>query len=242
VRIVGERGRLAMPEVGIGFFPDVGGSYFLSRLRGGLGLYLGLTGTQLRAADAVYARLADLRLDDAALATLEAELDRLQWTSNPTADIDNLVSKVGAGPALVADLELLQAAIDFHFTKPDVPSIIASLRAERRSQHGGWAQQTLQTMAAKSPLMLCVTTQQLQRARTMDLADCLRMELNMVYHCFEEHDFAEGIRAVVVDKDQRPRWEPESLETVRPERVAAFFTPRWSAQEHPLAKLGTPSW
>jgi len=242
VRIVGERSRLAMPEVGIGFFPDVGGSYFLSRLRGGLGMYLGLTGTQVRAADAVYARLADVRLDEAGLATLEAELDALHWSNNPTADIDGLVSKLKAGPALVADLELLQAPIDFHFSKPDVPSIIASLRTERRSQHAGWAQQTLQALATKSPLMLCVTAQQLHRARTMDLADCLRMELTMVYHCFEEHDFAEGIRAVVVDKDQKPRWEPQSLEEVRPERVAAFFTPRWSPQEHPLAKLGTPSW
>src|ERR1043165_1405074 len=96
-RIASDRTRIAMPEVGIGFFPDVGGSYFLSRLRGALGLYLGLTGMQLRAADSVYARLADLRLDDAALATLEAELDTLQWTNNPTADIDHLVSRVGAG-------------------------------------------------------------------------------------------------------------------------------------------------
>jgi enoyl-CoA hydratase/carnithine racemase len=241
-RIVGERARLAMPEVGIGFFPDVGGSYFLSRLRGGLGLYLGLTGAQLRTADALYARLADLRLDDAGLAALESELDALQWSNNPTADIDGVISKLGAGPALVADLELLQAPIDFHFTKPDVPSIMASLRTERRSQHAAWAQQTLQAMSTKSPLMLCVTTRQLQQARTMDLADCLRMELNMVYHCFEEHDFAEGIRAVVVDKDQKPRWEPQSLEEVTAERVAAFFTPRWSVQQHPLAKLGTPNW
>src|SRR5262249_46387902 len=134
---------------------------------------------------------------------------------------------------------VVQSAIDFHFAKPDVPSIVASLRTERRSQHAAWAQQTLQTMATKSPLMLCVAAQQVQRGRSMDLADCLRMELDMVYHCFDEHDFAEGIRAVVVDKDQKPRWEPATLEEVTPERVAAFFTPRWSAQEHPLAKLGT---
>jgi enoyl-CoA hydratase/carnithine racemase len=242
VRIVGERARLAMPEVGIGFFPDVGGGYFLSRLRGGLGMYLALTGTQLRAADALYARLADLRLEDSGLAALQLELDTLQWTNNPTADIDSVISRLSAGTALVADLELLQAAIDFHFTRPDVPSIIASLRTERRSQHAAWAQKTLETLSAKSPLMLCVTARQLQQARTMDLADCLRMELNMVYHCFEEHDFAEGIRAVVVDKDQKPRWEPSALEEVTAERVAAFFTPRWEAQQHPLAKLGTPSW
>ena len=242
VRIVGERSRLAMPEVGIGFFPDVGASYFLSRLRGGLGLYLGLTGAQLRCADALYARLADVRLDDAGVAALEAQLDKLAWSANPTADVDRLIASLAAGPALVADLELLQAPIDFHFAKPDVPSILASLRTERRSQHAGWAQQTLQAMSSKSPLMLCVTARQIQKARSMDLAECLRMELNMVYHCFEEHDFAEGIRAVVVDKDHKPRWEPASLEEVNSERVEAFFAPRWSAQEHPLAKLGMPSW
>jgi enoyl-CoA hydratase/carnithine racemase len=242
VRVVGHRARLAMPEVGIGFFPDVGASYFLSRLRGGLGVYLGLTGVQLGAADALYAKLADVQLDDAGLIRLEAELDSLQWSSNPTADVDRMIAKLDAGSALVADLELLQTAIDFHFVKPDVPSIIASLRTERRSQHAAWAQQTLQTLSSKSPLMLCVTARQLQQARTLELADCLRMELDMVYHCFDEHDFAEGIRAVIVDKDHQPRWDPRSLEAVTPERVAAFFTSPWSLQDHPLAKLNTPSW
>jgi len=242
VRIAGERTRMAMPEVGIGFFPDVGGSYFLSRLRGSLGLYLGLTGMQLRAPDAVHARLADTRLDDSALQSLDCEFDQLEWSPNPTADVDRMISRLSAGPALVADLELLQAAIDFHFSKPDVPSIIASLRTERRAQHAPWAQQTLQTMASKSPLMLCVTARQLQQARSMELADCLRMELNMVHRCFEEHDFKEGIRAVLIDKDNQPRWQPAQLEDVGSERVAAFFQPRWSAQDHPLAKLGAPAW
>ena len=237
VRIVGDRTRIAMPEVGIGFFPDVAGSYFLSRLRGGLGMYLGLTGGQLRAADAIYARLADVRLDEAGLSSLEDELTRLTWSSNPTADVDRLIGQLAAGPALVADLELLQSAIDFHFSKPDVPSIMTSLRTERRSQHGAWAQQTLKTMESRSPLMLCVTARQLQLGRSMDLADCLRMELNMVYRCSEEHDFREGIRAVIIDKDQ-PRWNPPQLEEVSQERVDAFFTPRWSTAEHPLAKLG----
>jgi enoyl-CoA hydratase/carnithine racemase len=242
VRIVSDRTRVAMPEVGIGFFPDVGGSYFLSRLRGSLGLYLGLTGMQLRAADTVYARLADVRLDDAALQALDAELDRVEWSRNPTADVDRLIGRLSAGPALVADLELLQSAIDFHFSKPDVPSIIASLGTERRSQHAGWAQQTLQTLSSKSPLMLCVTARQLQQARQMELADCLRMELNMVHRCFEENDFKEGIRAVLIDKDNRPQWQPAKLEEVSVERVAAFFQSRWSAADHPLAKLGTPAW
>jgi enoyl-CoA hydratase/carnithine racemase len=242
VRIVGDRSRVAMPEVGIGFFPDVGASYFLSRLRGCLGLYLGLTGVQLRAADTLYARLADANLDDAGLAAFEAQLDALSWSANPTADIDRIINSMAAGPVLVADLELLQAPIDFHFAKPDVPSIMASLRTERRSQHSGWAQQTLQAMSSKSPLMLCVTARQLQKARTLDLADCLRMELNMVYHCFEEHDFTEGIRAVVVDKDHKPQWQPQSIENASAERVEAFFAPRWSAEAHPLAKLGTPNW
>lgn len=242
VRIVGERTRIAMPEVGIGLFPDVGGSYFLPRLRGSLGMYLGLTGVQLRASDALYAKLADVRFDEHSLATLESELDGLQWSSNPTADVDRLIAKLSASPALVADLELLQAAIDFHFSKPDVPSIMASLATERRSQHAPWAQQTLQTMAGKSPLMLCVTARQLQKGRSLELADCLRMELNMVHRCFEEHDLSEGIRAVVVDKDHQPRWQPSQLAEVSEERIEAFFQPRWSAQEHPLAKLGTPSW
>jgi enoyl-CoA hydratase len=119
---------------------------------------------------------------------------------------------------------------------------LASLRSERRAQHAAWAQQTLHAMSSKSPLMLCVTARQLQQARTLELADCLRMELDMVYRCFDEHDFAEGIRAVVIDKDHQPRWDPQSLEAVTSERVAAFFASRWSPKDHPLARLGTPGW
>jgi enoyl-CoA hydratase/carnithine racemase len=192
VRIVGDRTRMAMPETAIGLFPDVGGSYFLSRLPGALGAYLGLVGPALRAADAIYCGLADVN--------------------------------VGAGAA--SEIEALAPAIDLHFGRDSVPAIIASLEAEKRPEFRDWAAKTLEALAKKSPTMLVVTLEQLRRGAKMSLADCFRMELDMVHGCFAQGDFIEGIRALIVDKDNKPRWNPARLADVTAASVEAFFTPR----------------
>jgi enoyl-CoA hydratase/carnithine racemase len=236
-RVVTERTRLAMPEVGIGLFPDVGASYFLSRVPGALGLYLGLTGVQIRAADVLYCGLADWFLPIYKVADLGAALDQLSWSEDCRADLTALLQNHGSKSLPEPPLAPLRAAIDLHFAQGSVAAIVASLESETRPEYVQWAQQTVATLAKRSPVMMCVAHQQLLRGKAMNLGDCFRMELGMVYECFQQGDFVEGIRALIVDKDNQPRWKPPTLEAVDSNTVARFFAPRWNPRENPLREL-----
>jgi enoyl-CoA hydratase/carnithine racemase len=237
LRIVGDRTRMAMPEVGIGFFPDVGASYFLSRLPGALGEYLALTGVQIRAADALYCGLADVYLPAAAIASLIDDFAALNWSSDPAADLRQFIQGRATSVAAVPPLRALHPAIDKHFSLPTVRAILASLEAETRPEFSDWAKQTAQLMRTRSPTMLAVTLRQLQRGKDMTLAECFRMELAMAQQCFEQGDFLEGVRALIVDKDNAPRWMPHRIEDVTDAMVDEFFRNRWTAATHPLADL-----
>ena len=237
LRVVSDRTRMAMPEVGIGFFPDVGASYFLSRLPGALGIYLGLSGAQIRAADALYAGLADVHLPPEALDSLDAALATLRWSRDHAADIHGAMRAVATVKLPEPALASLRPAIDAHFSSSDMRAILQSLQSESSAAYHDWARHTLKMMAARSPLMMAVTARQLERGRAMELADCFRMELGMVLHCFEQGDFREGVRAVLVDKDNAPRWNPPRLEDVTEEMIAAFFLDAWAGSTHPLADL-----
>ena len=131
----------------------------------------------------------------------------------------------------------LRPAIDLHFARPSVAEIIASLRTEEREPYAEWAKAALERLGKCSPTMLCVALEQLRRGRAMALADCFRMELGMVNTCFEQGDFLEGIRALIVDKDNQPHWHPARLADVTRQSVATFFRERWPGQSHPLAAL-----
>jgi enoyl-CoA hydratase/carnithine racemase len=195
VRIVGDRTRMAMPETIIGLFPDVGGSFFLSRVPGELGTYLGLVGPTIGAADAIYCGLAD----------------------------------VNVGAEREPELATLRGAIDRHFRHDSVDAIAASLEHES-GEHAEWAKATRDALAIRSPTLLAVTLEQLRRGRTMSLAECFRMELNLVHGAFAHGDLVEGVRAMIVEKDRKPRWKP-------PAPLELFFHPRWPPGEHPLAGL-----
>jgi enoyl-CoA hydratase/carnithine racemase len=227
-RVVGERTQMAMPEVAIGFFPDVGAGYFLSRLPGKLGMYLALTGVQIRGADALYCGLADAFLTPDAMATLTEDLADLRWGDDRFADLHRFIRARSVGisaPALPAPptLPALRAAIDAHFSKPTVLGILASLESETRVEYADWARQTAQLMRGRSPTMVCVTFSQLRRAAALSLAACFRMELGMAAHSFEQGDFLEGVRAVLIDKDGAPRWRPSRIEEVTDSMVEDFF-------------------
>ena len=240
MRIVGDRTRMAMPEVAIGFFPDVGASYFLSRLPGSIGPYLALTGVQIRAADALYAGLADVYLPRAGVDALEAELSKLKWSGDRSdgrrAAIDGVIRKLADNPA-EAPLAALRAAIDQHFAAPSVPALLASLEAEERPEFLEWARQTIDLMNTRSPTMLAVTLEQLKRGRSMSLAECLRMELGMVRQSFIQGDFIEGVRAMIIDKDNAPVWRPPRLDEVTDELVEAMFDDPFAGATHPLSSL-----
>ena len=237
LRIVGDRARLAMPETRIGSFPDAGGSYFLSRLPGRLGLYLGLAGPTIGAADSVYCGLADAWMPPDALAVLDSALEEAAASSDPRRALGDARARLASKAPGDAELEKLRPAIDEHFGKPGIAAIVASLEGERRDGLRPWAARTLAALARHSPLMLRVSWEQIRRGATLSLADCLRMELNLIHGCFEQSDYTEGIRALMVDKDNAPRWKPPTLAQVSDEAVQQFFAPRWPPEKHPLAAL-----
>jgi len=239
LRIVGDRTRIAMPEVAIGIFPDVGASYFLSRLPGSLGPYLALTGAQIRGADALYCQLADVYLPEAAIAALAESLEGLNWSTDPRSDLMRLIRAESAQGLAAPSLSVLRPAIDAHFSQPSISAIIASLERETRAEYADWAQQTLKLLQARSPTLLAVTLRQLQRGKTMVLADCFRMELGMMQQCFVQGDFIEGTRALIIDKDNTPHWTPSRIQDVTEEMIERFFKERWPPGAHPLAKLET---
>ncbi len=233
LRIVTERTKMAMPEVNIGLFPDVGGSYFLSRTPGELGTYLGVTGEVIGAADAMYAGLADVFVPTSQLATLQELL-----AAPRQSDIRETIREFTAPFRLQVEPEAStlateRSAIDRHFAHNNVTAIADSLTADASV----FAQQTLAVMKKRSPIMMCVTLAQLRRGRSMGVADCLRMERTMVRRSFEHGEVLEGIRAVVIDKDNAPRWNPVRLSEVNDKMIERFFVPAWPQHAHPLQSL-----
>ena len=238
-RIVGGRTKMAMPETAIGMFPDVGGSYFLSRCPGAIGLYLGLTGLTIKAADAIYAGLASHHIASESAFEFDYALDSLiDWNAGPIAAMRDVILKFSRPPIEPATLPLMHDAIDTHFgSKASVAAIIDSLKSETHADRMSWASQTIETLSHKSPTMLEVAKQQIERAATMNLAECFRMEMNMIAATFEHGDVIEGIRALIIDKDQVPHWKPPTLADVSPTSVNEFFRPQWDDDTHPLKNL-----
>ncbi|PZO20801.1 MAG: 3-hydroxyisobutyryl-CoA hydrolase [Burkholderiales bacterium] len=235
LRIVTERSKLAMPETHIGLFPDVGGGYFLSRCPGRLGEYLALTGQVLGARDAMAAGLADGFIESGRLLGLWNSLEQTPFENGAAverwcASHLSTTAAPGSWPA---------KEIDRVFGLPDMHAIISTLE----SGDGEWSKATAATLRHRSPLMLHVVLEQVRRARALGLADNLRMERGMVHRCFHlrpgaASETVEGIRALAIDKDNQPRWNPERIEDVARGQVAAFFESPWTADTHPLKQLG----
>ncbi len=236
LRLVTERTKMAMPETNIGLFPDVGGGWFLSRTPGHIGEYLGLTGAVIHAADALYAGLADAYLPANALAELQAAM-RATTFATGDAVLDFIATRTAAHRAacLPGDSQLasVRDAIDADFAHAAVADILVAVS----DRPDDWSAQTAAMLRTRSPLMLCVTLEQIRRARSMDLADELRMELDMMHGVFRHGDGVEGIRALAIDKDHKPKWQPARLDDIARQRVRSFFDSPWPRQEHPLASL-----
>jgi enoyl-CoA hydratase/carnithine racemase len=231
LRIVTERTKMAMPEVNIGLFPDVGGSHFLSHAPGALGMYLGLTGLTIGAADALYVGLADVYVPSAELAALHALI-----AATPGAQLAEAIRAFAAPfapQAGASELEAQRALVDTHFGAASVQAVMASLEGDGSP----FAQKALSAMRQRSPLMMCVTREMLVRGAGLEVADCLRMERSLVRRNFEHGEVLEGVRALVIDKDNAPQWNPPTLDAVTPEMVARFFEPVWPAWAHPLRHL-----
>lgn len=222
-RVITERTRMGMPETGIGYFPDVGGSYFLSRLAGETGIYLGVTGSQVRAADALYTGLADYCVSADQLQDLNRKLDETIWSDNPGKQLTTLLEERASSPASGGELEALQPAIDHHFGHYTVQEIQASLASEERDVYKDWAQTTLSVLESRSPLAMSVTLEMIRRGRELTLEQCFELELHLDRQWFAKGDIVEGVRALLIDKDKAPRWNPPTLAELSSDRVASFF-------------------
>jgi enoyl-CoA hydratase len=219
-RVAGDRFSFAMPEVGIGFFPDVGATWFLPRMPGEIGTYCALTGERFNAADGFAAGIATHRVPSARFPAL------LEGLSGPVP-IDAVLAAfsepAGEGPIIAR-----KAAIDRLFAGSSVEAILAALDGEAGSDDADadWAAKTAASIRAKSPLSLKLALAQVRRGRTFDFATCMRAEFRIVSRIIQGHDFYEGVRAVIVDKDNAPRWRPASLGEVSDAEVERHFAPR----------------
>jgi enoyl-CoA hydratase/carnithine racemase len=236
VRVVTEHSKLAMPETLIGLFPDVGGGWFLSRCPGHVGEYLGLTGQVMGAADAMAFGLADVHLPAERLPGLLEALGDAASVTHAAQAVATV--RAGATDPGLSPLAAERLAIDEHFAHDTVAEIVASLATD----DSPFAQASLAALRLRSPLMLSVTLRQIRQARAMSLADDLRMERDLVQHCFERRsglpsDTVEGVRALVIDKDHAPRWNPPTLDAVSADEIEQFFTSPWDAAAHPLRDL-----
>ena len=211
-RVVTENMTFAMPETAIGFFPDVGGSFVLPRLLGELGTYLALTGARLKAADLVYAGLYTHYVPSA---NMDAIVQRLCTGRAPDEVVAEFAEKPGD-----ASLSKHRAAIDRAFKANAVEEIFRALEKE-----GEWGAETVKGLRAKSPTALKVTLRQMREGKKLGFDDCMKMEYQLAVHAVAGHDFHEGVRALIVDKDNAPKWNPPAVEQVSDAAVAAWFMP-----------------
>ena len=217
-RVVTDKTKLAMPEVGLGFFPDVGGTYLLSRSPGEIGTYFGLTGTTMNGPDAVHAKFADAVVPSAKLPALREALTRVAPGTN-SAEIDRLIAGFATGET-AGPVAAKQAAIDGWFAHDRMQDIVAALTADGSEL----AQATLKTLSEKSPRGMVVTLQLLRLARASEtLEQCLVREYRAALEVFASDDFREGVRAAVIDKDRNPKWSPPRIEDVTAAMVAPYF-------------------
>jgi enoyl-CoA hydratase len=223
-RVAGDRYQFAMPEVGIGFFPDVGATWFLPRMPGETGAWCALTGERLGPADACAAGLASHRVPSARLAELTEALCK---TESVDAVLAAFVEAPGQ-PAMLAH----RPAIDRLFAAGRAEDVLAALdrAATAGDADAAWAQATAATIRTKSPTSLKVALAQVRRGKDLQFEECMRTEFRIVSCIIHDHDFYEGVRAVIIDKDNAPRWRPASLAEVSDAEIERHFAPLGAAE------------
>tara|TARA_R110000772_G_scaffold95317_5_gene193566 strand:- start:30 stop:1160 length:1131 start_codon:yes stop_codon:yes gene_type:complete len=242
-RIVTDTSRLAMPEINIGLYPDVGGSWFLNHMPPGCGVFLGMTGASMNAADALYVNMADYFIPNDLKNQWLTRLEDLPWSQDRAANDDQL-------SVLCADLHQQQqdllpqskvqalqddlSALASETTAAGVAKRILALNADDDK----WLDKAQKTLQAGSPISASLVFKQLQNGRNLTLAQCFEMELIMSCRCGEFGEFQEGVRALLVDKDHQPKWRYATIDSVPNETMQWFFDSPWQDNTHPLRHLG----
>ncbi|WP_110650795.1 enoyl-CoA hydratase/isomerase family protein [Salinicola peritrichatus] len=236
-RVVTPRSQLAMPEITIGLYPDVGASWFLNRMPGRSGLFLGLTGTRLNASDALFVGLADRLIGENRRDAVLEDLRQADWRE-PIAAINRVLrahardsQMLAPEPQLAPRLTRIDALTD----ADDAESLIAGIIAASDSDDP-WLARAAKTLAAGSPLSARLIVRQLARTRRLSLAEVLREELTLSLACAARGDLAEGVRALLIDKDRNPGWRHRHGEVPEADIQACFVSP-WGGDDHPLRGL-----
>jgi enoyl-CoA hydratase/carnithine racemase len=219
-RVATERLLFAMPETGIGFFPDVGGTYFLPRLPHYIGMYLGLTGARINAADCVAAGIATHLVKQENLDQIIDALAQQDLSYHANAVVSDVLNRFHLSPQ-TSQLMTLAQEISQIFHADSMQKIMTNLQ----TNPSAFCQETMATLNKKSPTGLVVTLAALRQGAKMDFDDCMKQEFRLVTHFLLSHDFAEGIRAVIIDKDQSPQWQPKHITEIHENDLNTYFKP-----------------
>jgi len=215
-RVGSEKLAFAMPEVGIGLFPDVGGTYFLPRMPGRLGLYLALTGERIALADALYAGVLTHHVPGTEFPAL---IDALAAGDDSGAILDAFCQKAGTAP-----LEDRMAELSRLLSGNSLPELMAHLRALAAAGEAD-AQKLADLLSVRSPTSLALAFRQVKEGAHLDFEACMQIEYRIVNRIVRGHDFTEGVRAVIIDKDNAPRWEPSTIAAIDWQRIEEHFAP-----------------
>ena len=240
-RVVTEHSRLAMPEITIGLFPDVGGTWFLNRTRDNIGLFLGLTGAQINAADALHAGLADVFIPHGDKARMLDRLVALDWAAQADGRRQQVAEALRElererrdrlpGGQLTAHAEWMARVTGAGSLAEASAAITAYAGAD------AWAQRAVATHRRGCPVSIFLAHELNRRGRGLKLADALRLELVAALNCAKYGVFREGVRAQIIDKDNAPRFAPATLAELTPALQTQYLTPPWGDGPHPLADL-----
>lgn len=238
-RVVTETSRLAMPEIGIGLFPDVGGTWMLARAPGATGRFLALTGASIDAADAIHAGFADHAVAGARYEELLDALAAAQWHADAgvnAARLDALLRDFALEGLAPGPLQRLRAQIDASCAGHSLDATVAAI-AETACDDPWW-QRAQAALERGCPSSIRLSWEIQRRASRLSLAEIFRLELIAALACAAHGDFFEGIRALLIDKDKAPRWNPATLADTAGDFIETFFTAPWPVGGHPLADLG----
>ena len=240
-RVVTETTRIAMPEITIGLFPDVGGSYFLNRLPAHTGLFLGLTACQINGTDALHLGMADRFLKHEARRELITNLQSVSWSADKVASsrvidailrrLENNASDLRPAPQVKPRLDIIKALVD----RDSLPAIMAAL--DELETDDKWLQKAKDAASHGSPAAAFMIYEMYLRGKRWSLAETFRHELDLAVNCTRNGEFSEGVRALLVDKDRTPKWQFSSVATVEPAWIDAQLSSPWEKGDHPLLSL-----
>jgi enoyl-CoA hydratase/carnithine racemase len=229
-RVVTERSRIAMPEVTIGLFPDAGQTWLLRNMPEHFATFLGVTGSHMNGADALMVGIGTHGIEQASRESVRERLCAASWQADGHAAVQEALADLPAGEFPDAQVERLPDSLSVAGGIADAAASIAALR-------GGsdWIDRGIGAMESGCPTTVGIVVEQLRRAGAMSLADTFRMEMTVATHCANNHDFAEGVRALLIEKDNKPAWQFGDLDSLPQAYVDSHFVEPWA--QNPLADL-----